>query len=235
MSALLSRLLERVREESSRGRAMVVFDLDSTLFSTAERNFYILKEFASQPAAPPELRLCLERLTSRDMGWNVMDDLKRHGFQDRAVLRELRQFWFDRFFKNDYLRHDRPIPGAVEFVTDLHHAGGNIFYLTGRDEPGMGRGTRDSLRAHGFPLERDRVTIRLKPRFEDSDLVFKRAVIEELSQAGDVIAAFENEPVNANLFADAFPRADVILLETVHSPNPPPLVERVHRIKDFIR
>ena len=234
MSAL-ARLLGRLRGRSPERQALVVFDLDSTLFSTQERNFAILQEFAARAQAPGELKLVLERLGPRDMGWNVMDDLKRHGFQDRAVLRELRHFWFDRFFKGEYLRHDLPLPGAVEFVNDVHQAGGTVYYLTGRDEPGMGQGTRASLAHHGFPIDRERVIVRLKPRFEDSDLVFKRGVVDELRGLGEVLGVFENEPINANLFAEAFPEADVCLLETVHSPDPPPLADRIVRLRDFRR
>ena len=233
--SVLSRLLDRIRERSSARRALVVFDLDSTLFSTQERNFAILQEFAGRQAAPRELKYVLQRLGPRDMGWNVMDDLRRNGYSDRIVLRELRQYWFERFFTDDYLHHDLPIAGSVEFVNDIHRAGATVYYLTGRDEPGMGSGTRASLRRHGFPLDLEGVVIRLKPRFEDSDLVFKRGVVEELRGLGEVLGVFENEPVNANLFAEAFPEADVLLLETVHSPNPPPLADRIVRIRDFRR
>jgi len=231
----LARLIDRLRGRASTRRALVVFDLDSTLFSTQERNFAILQEFAARDQAPSSLRIVLERLGPRDMGWNVMDDLKRNGFGDRGVLRELRHFWLERFFTSDYLRHDVPLPGAVDFVKDVHRAGATVFYLTGRDEPGMGTGTRASLQRHGFPLDLERVIVRLKPRFEDSDLVFKRGVVDELQGIGDVLGVFENEPVNANLFAEAFPDADVWLLETVHSPDPPPLANRVARIRDFRR
>ena len=43
----------------------------------------------------------------------------------------------------------------------------------------------------------------------------------------------ENEPANANLFAEHFPDAEVFFLETIHSPNPPALWPRIIRLKDF--
>jgi len=233
MSAL-SRVLERIRTENAK-KPIVVFDLDSTLFSTQERNFAILKEFVSRDGAVPQLKLVVEKLKADDMGWNVMDDLKRHGFDDRPTLRALRNYWFERFFKNDYLHHDKPYPGAVEFVGDVHQAGATVYYLSGRDEPNMGEGTRLSLKTNGFPVDGERTIVRLKPRFEESDLVFKRAVCDEIRRLGEVVALFENEPVNANLFAESFPSADVLFLETVHSPDPPPLATRIVRLKDFRR
>ena len=232
--SVLEEVLIRIREHRARV-PVAVFDLDSTLFSTQERNFAILQEFAGRHGAPRELGALLGRLSSADMRWNCMDDLRRHGFADEDTLTELRRFWFLRFFRDEYLDHDIPLPGAVEFVRDVHAAGALVYYLTGRDEPNMGRGTRKSLAAHGFPLEEERVQVRLKPFFEESDLAFKRRVLTELSAAGEVLAAAENEPENANMFYAAFPGAHVFLLETVHSPDPPPLAEGIHRLKDFTR
>ncbi|MBI4512332.1 MAG: HAD family hydrolase [Deltaproteobacteria bacterium] len=234
--SFLDAIIENVRTHAKKGhRPVVVFDLDSTLFSTQERNFAILREFASVADAPHALVSIVGRLCVGDMGWNIMDDLRVRGLSDDGLLRRLRSFWRERFFTNEYLRHDKPIPGAVEFVADVHVAGAIVFYLTGRDEPGMGAGTRESLRTHAFPFEGERVVLELKPRFEDDDLSFKRSAIDRIRQLGEVVAACENEPANANLFCDAFPKADVLFLETVHSPNPPPLCTKVARLGDFRR
>jgi predicted secreted acid phosphatase len=231
----LNRVLERVQRISAGHPAVVIFDLDSTLFSTQERNHAILQEFGTHPETPAELRSVLEGIEKHHMGWNIMDDLRERGVGHEPTLIRLRRFWLERFFTDDYLRHDEPLPGAAAYVRELHAAGGTICYLTGRDEPNMGRGTRDSLRAHGFPIDVERTELLLKPRFEDDDLAFKRDAIRRIGLAGEVIAAFENEPGNANMFAEAFPHADVIFLETVHSPDPPPLLARIKRLKDFRR
>jgi hypothetical protein len=227
----LDRVLARIRSLQN-ARAVAVFDLDSTLLSTAQRNLAILHEFAAASSAPPLTKI-VDRLTAHDMGWNVMDDLRRHGYEDTESLRALKKFWLSRFFTDDYLRHDEPLPGAPEFVRDVHDAGAIVVYLTGRDEPGMGRGTRDSLRSHRFPIDDPRVLLRLKPTFNEDDLVFKRRATAEIAALGTVLAAFENEPANANYFAERFPEADVVLLETVHSPNPPPLLPHITRLRDF--
>jgi hypothetical protein len=231
MSVLLD-ILERSRATP---RAVVVFDLDSTLLSTQQRNHSILLEFVAMVGAPVDLARVIAMIGPADMGWNVIDDLRKRGFTHEPTLGRLRSFWRDRFFRDEYLRHDLPLPGAVRYVCDVHAAGAIIFYLTGRDEPGMGRGTRASLSSHGFPLADDRVRLRLKPRFDEDDLVFKTRVVEEIRGEGDVVGVFENEPANANLFAEAFPAAQVVFLETVHSPNPPPLLPTIARLRDFDR
>ena len=234
----LHRVLERIRAVAARARGLpvTVFDLDSTLFSTQERNWAILREFVAERAAErAELAQVVERIRFEEMGWNVMDDLRRRGFRDSRTLKELRGFWFRRFFQSRYLHHDVPVPGAREYVREAHDAGALVYYLTGRDEPNMGDGTRASLRTHDFPLDGERAILRLKPRFDDQDLAFKRSVVGELRALGEVVAAFENEPANANLFAEEFPAAEVIFVDTVCSPDPPPLAPRVVRVKDFRR
>jgi hypothetical protein len=231
--SVLAHLVDRIRCWTGSRRALAVFDLDSTLLTTQQRNFAILREYAARPGAPVGLLSAFAKLRAEDMGWNVMQDLHDRGFQDREVLRELRAYWFARFFQSEYLRHDLPVPGAAEYVKQVHDAGATVYYLTGRDVPNMLAGTQDSLRANGFPLDGDRVVLKLKPRFEDNDLVFKRSVLAEMGELGDVACAFENEPANANMFLEAFPEATVVLLETIHSPNPPPLLSGVARIRDF--
>jgi hypothetical protein len=216
-------------------RPIVVFDLDSTLFSTAERNLRILHEFAREPDTPDEMCQMIAELDVSHMGWNVVSDLAKRGYADHGILGRLKEYWYDRFFTDEYARTDEPLPGAVAYTHQCADAGALIYYLTGRDEPNMGVGTRDSLRAHRFPLDVPHAVLRLKPRFEMQDLAFKREVMTELHDLGQVIACFENEPLNANTFAEAFPAAHVVFLDTVHSPDPPPLDSRIARLKDFRR
>lgn len=235
----LHRVLERVREHRqtwlARRRPVAVFDLDSTLFSTQMRNYAILREFAARPHAPDELRRVVDRLTHEHMRWNCMDDLRTHGYVHEGVLRELRGFWFRRFFTSEYLRHDLPLPGASSYVADVHAEGATVVYLTGRPQAEMGPGTRASLVAHGFPLDDQTAHLMLKPTFDEPDHAFKERAVHQIAALGDVVASFENEPKNANIFHDAWPDAEHVLLDTVCSPDPPPLRPRITRIRDFQR
>ena len=234
----LVRVLERFHQHLSATPPpppVAVFDLDSTLFSTCERNLAILREYAGRSEAPADLRRIVEQLEAAHMGWNPMADVHARGFTDREGQRALRRFWFDRFFTSEYLKHDLPTPGASEYVRDVFAAGGRVVYLTGRPLEEMGEGTRQSLAAHGFPLDDERAVLLLKPTFSEPDIAFKTRVVDDLRKLGPVLAAFENEPVNANLFHDAFPEADIVFLETMCSADPPPLRERIVRVKDFRR
>ena len=234
----LQKVLERFRDHLRTGASpapVAVFDLDSTLFSTQQRNLAILREFAAQDDTAPTLRAIVDQLDHAAMGWNPMVDVHTRGFTDERAQHALRRFWFERFFTSAYCSHDEPTTGAAEYVRELHGLGAQIVYLTGRPEQEMVEGTRASLAAHGFPIDEERTVLFLKPTRTEHDLVFKSRVIDDLRALGPVLAAFENEPVNANMFHDAFPDADIVFLETMCSPDPPVLRDRIVRVKDFSR
>lgn len=236
-SPRLREVLERVSDVAARGRLPIcVFDLDSTLLSTAPRNLEILREFARRHAlGNPELARIAARMTAADMGWNVHDDLKRAGVADAALLEAVKEFWRERFFKDEYLLHDHPVPGAATFVEACHARGALVYYLTGRHVGGMEVGTVQSLRNRGFPFWRGRCVLHLKPAFEMNDRAFKDDAIADVrSYKGEVVATFENEPGNANLFLAAFPDALHVLLLTIHSPDAEPPRPELVRTEDFV-
>jgi hypothetical protein len=212
-----------------------VFDLDSTLFTTAPRNYRILEEFvALHGPEHPDLVSAFSELREDDLGWNVHDDLRRRGVTNTELLESLKRFWAERFFTSEYLAHDRPVPGAPAFVLGAHSRGALIYYLTGRHVGGMVEGTVRSLRRHGFPFWRGRCVVHLKPSFEMADSTFKAEAVADIrSYQGQVVATFENEPGNANLFLRSFPEAVHFLLMTVHSPNADPPARTLKKIPDF--
>jgi hypothetical protein len=50
-----------------------------------------------------------------------------------------------------------------------------------------------------------------------------------------VVASFDNEPANCNLFLEHHPEAKSVLLDTHHAPNPPVLDVRAAVIDSFLR
>lgn len=224
-SPRLREVLERIDAALLEGvLPLAVFDLDSTLFTTAPRNLRILREFAHAGAGRwPEVAQTVATLAIEDMGWGVADCLRERGLSDGSMLRELRAFWQKRFFSDAYLEHDLPVPGAVEFVSACHDRGAMIYYLTGRHVGGMEVGTVRALGAHGFPFWRGRCVLHLKPSSDMSDRAFKDDALEDVrSYRGRVVATFENEPGNANAFLRAFPGALHFLMRTIHSPKAEP-------------
>lgn len=236
-SPRLREVFTRIEAALAAGRLpLVVFDLDSTLFSTAPRNLRILHEFAEAEAARrPEIVEITATIGLDEMGWNIHESLARRGVSDEALLEQLRGFWHERFFTDDYCFVDTPMPGAPTYVTACHQKGALIYYLSGRHVGGMELGTVRALTEHAFPFWSGRCVVHLKPSFDMADKAFKdEALVDIRSYQGEVVATFENEPGNANLFAAAFPDALHFLLETVTSPEPETPRPELIRSADFV-
>jgi len=214
-SDILRSILERV-QGGVEDDPVVIFDLDSTLFSTRERSFFILTEAAK---VYPALAPVLAKLHPRKMRWRFIEDIREAGLADDDLLQKIERFWMERFFTSAYLVHDRPMPGAVEYVRAVHDAGARICYLTGRDFPNMSRGTIDSLRRYGFAYGEAGVELIMKANFEQLDEEHKRDSMARVRALGHVVAAFDNEPELVNLFVDSFPDATVVLFDSMHSPT----------------
>ena len=231
----LREVFTRIDEALSAGvLPLVVFDLDSTLFSTAPRNWRILEEFVEEHGARPGLLDAFARMRPGDMGWNVHEDLRRFGFRDEEALALLKRFWTARFFTDAYVQVDEPVPGAPQFVEACHERGALIYYLTGRHVGGMELGTVQALQARGFPFWRGRCVLHLKPSFEMNDRAFKDDALADIrSYQGRVVATFENDPANANLFLGNFPDALHYLLLTVHPPDAPAPARELIQSTDF--
>lgn len=225
---VLGDLLDDVR---ARKGALVVFDLDDTLFATAQRHLRILREYAAKRAEAAQLAA----LRPEQLLYSITETAKAHGFDDAALLEELRDFRSARFFKNEYLLEDRPVAGAALYCREVLSAGGKVVYLTGRDEA-MRSGTLSALSGHAFPIpDDDSVVLILKPRFDTPDVQFKAEALKRLAAMGHVAGSFENEPAHINLFQAAFPKARHIFLDTRHSGKPVTPHPAIPWIKDFRR
>lgn len=215
--------------------AIVVFDLDDTLFSTADRHLKILAEFAAAiETSDARAAGILRGIAREQLRYSIADTAKDHGL-DEKLAKDLRGFWFARFFKNPYLLADTIIPGGPEFAAEVIKREGRAFYMTGRDE-GMREGTEASLANHGFPEPDGKgATLVLKPRFDTPDFAFKDEALHKIGELGTVAGSFENEPAHVNMFIAHFPKGKHFLLETKHSGRPVEPHPATLRIKDFRR
>ncbi len=214
---------------------IVVFDLDSTIFLARSRNLRILRDFAEfgRYDGLPEIAASL---TLADLGYEVDYPLAQRGVLTDELRSDLRAFWAERFFTNDYCRHDAATAGAPEFVRACHDAGALIYYLTGRHVGGMATGTVTALVRAGFPLFRGRTVLHLKPSFDMPDGAFKEQAVADIgSYGGAVVATFENEPGHAETLRRAFPAASHFLLDTVCSPTAPDPHPELVVIPDFTK
>lgn len=232
---LLRTLVDRIGAGTAR-TPVAVFDLDGTLMDNRPRVVKILHELGEEwRASHPEAAEFVARATPEGIVYGFIENLIQLGVKD-AILHEAGlAFWKARFFFDHHVRHDVEVPGAADYVRACYEAGAIIVYLTGRDLPNMALGSFASLRDLGFPIGVVGTELVTKPTFEMPDSVFKRDISPKLRRLGEVVAAFDNEPANSNLFLDAHPECTSVFLDTQHAPNPPPLDPRVQVIDTFER
>ena len=215
--------------------ALVVFDLDDTLFSTNDRHLRILREYADLiEDREPDAAGLLRAIEREKLQYQITQTVKDAGLTDAAV-KDLKDFWFARFFQNRYLLEDTPVPGAPAYCAEVLVRGGILVYVTGRDER-MREGTEKAFTNHGFPPPNgSSVRLMLKPRFDTPDHAFKSETLVVLAKLGRVAASFENEPTHINMFREAFPKGRHFLLETKHSGRPVIPHSAILKIRDFRR
>jgi hypothetical protein len=224
--ALLESIVDRCKQTSvaaSTGSAppVVVFDLDGTLMDNRPRSCAILHEIALLQVQPGELV------------YHFRESLRRLGVTRPDLADEAFGIWKQRFFSDEPLRHDVPVPGASAFARACYEAGATLVYLTGRDLPLMGIGTFASLRDLRFPIGVPGTELVLKPDAAMPDTEFKRYEAPKLARVGKVVATFDNEPENCNIFHAAFPDAASVFLDTQHLAGAPALDPAVRIIADF--
>jgi hypothetical protein len=213
---------------------VVVFDLDGTLFDNGPRTWQILVDFA-EDQGDSALRRALDKMPRTGLPYLLGETLARVGAVDPALIQRCTAFWRQRFFTDEYQRYDEPVPGAVAFARASFDAGATVVYLSGRDAPGMLVGVAASLRQHGFPVGLAHTAIVLKHDFDTPDLDFKKDALKFIDSLGSVVASFDNEPANCNLFLARWPEATVGLVDTHHAPDPPALAAGVVTLPDFSR
>jgi hypothetical protein len=228
---------------SLRAGQVAVFDLDDTLFQSNVRSFRALQSFLKEPSTRKDFPL-VTRHIERTMELRHVDYFLKQSLAKIALSREeiapfakaFFPYWKARFFTNEGALLDPTVPGALGFVRLLHAKGVIIVYLTGRDEPRMGEGTRKALQRYGFPLG-ERAHLFLKPEAGTDDLSFKKAAFVKIRQFGEVHAFFDNEPKNvlAAAGSEGFPGATCFFLDTVNSGGMHALVgkENIHWVGSF--
>jgi beta-phosphoglucomutase-like phosphatase (HAD superfamily) len=234
--SLLRRIVDRCRHEAGTGTPpVVVFDLDGTLFDNRPRSCAILHDLAERwKETAPQAAERLLRLRPEIMDYLLADTLAHLGIEDTTLVAEASAYWRERFFGDDDLRHDVGLAGASSFAKACYDAGATLVYLTGRDLPMMGIGTFKSLRDRGFPIGLAGTELVLKPDPAMPDEAFKRFAAPTLKRLGDVVASFDNEPANCNIFLAAYPQCESVLLDTQHMPGAPALAAGVSVIADFV-
>ncbi len=205
-------------------RPVVIFDLDECLFASKMREWQIWQEFAkSDDCTDATLRAKLKQLKPEHIdSWDLSHVMVANLGLDEALFaanhQVMRDFHAKRFFGNEHLKYDTPLPGAALFVGGLHARGAHVVYLTGRSEERMRTGTIGALLAGGFPIDPIdwRTTLLMKPdsaniqkisgepeqaritRQRDAVAEFKKRAYVDIAALGSVVASFDNDAANVN-------------------------------------
>lgn len=219
-SQVLGQILVRIQESVAKGlQPLVIFDLDSTLFDVSHRTQAILVDFSSQDAHrelyPASIELLAKlRVDPRD--WGIKTAIIRGGLHTHSMefLEAVRRYWIERFFSGDFLEHDRPLPGAVDFAKKVDELGARVVYLTGRDRASMEEASKMVLATHGFPA----ADLVMKSAKGSDDVQFKVDWFTQQSLTEySPIFFFENEPANLIGVLAKHPEIEAVFVDSTHS------------------
>jgi len=234
----LAKLIATAKIEAAKGKSPVVmFDLDDTLTNTRDRTARILHDFANRPTIQSAFADDAKKLATLpflQVRFLLADTMKLIGIDNGDLVQKANAFWLANFFTNTYCAKDIETTGASVYLNLLAQTGTKIVYLTGRDTPRMGEGTKENLVSNHFPTNPEQVVLMMKPDLSQDDLKFKESQYANVAAMGEVIGAFENEPANINSMANAFPTAAAIFLDTIHSPKPDVPEARVDWVENFV-
>ncbi len=240
---ILAKVKEKVNARIRHGGkpVKVVFDLDSTIFDVKPRSLRILKEFAAtKEARAISSALCewtkdlrahrlVYTLEESALANNMPKDPRADEFMKEAF-----RFWRKRFFSDAYLLEDHPTAGAVDYAHAIVDAGAVAVYLTGRDWPGMGRGTQTMLRHWGFPIDHGAGELLMKPNAGIDDSEYKDSALRDLRIHSEAVAFFDNEPANFVVFEKNFPDAHLVFFYSNCSTKEASSVKKIYRIENFL-
>jgi hypothetical protein len=226
---VLSAVLARARAAPG---GVVVFDLDSTLLDNRPRQARILQDYGRTAG----LARLLEARPEHWESWDLERALVNAGLspdEARAHAAPARRFWAQWFFTSAYCRLDVARPGAAAFVAATLQAGARVAYVTGRPVH-MRDGTLHAFRMGGLPMpDGARVHLLMNPDAALGDDAWKHLACAEIDALGPVLAAFDNEPAHVNLYAERWPRALCVHVDTDHSSRPVEVLARIPSIVDF--
>ncbi len=194
---------------------VAIFDLDGTVFNVNFRHMAIFESFAKNPEMTkvfPEYCKKITQVQDKDFRYSIEGTLNaigidRYSEHSAHFIKSVESYWFKHFFTDDYVVKDKPFAKALECVNFFHKNGVHIVYLSGRDIPNMSKGTIQALDENGFPHSGHNITMCLKPAYGLDDLLFKKESLNLIKTEGEVIATFDNEPANVQMFIDTFPDA----------------------------
>ncbi len=181
--AFVARALDAIRAhaaEQPRGRRVVVFDLDNTLFETRARTLVALEAYDAARGTAH-----FDGLRLDDVAADGASTAERRGLSPELQA-DVQAFWLEAFWRPESFAHDHLLVDVAQLVHEAHAAGAEVVYLTGRVER---EATLAQLRAVGLPLARDEDLV-TKPAVGASTATFKAEWLAAVTAREDTHLAF---------------------------------------------
>lgn len=158
----------------------------------------------------PELEPVLTAAEEGRIDPRAAGTLQQHADLEPADRAALYAFWHARYHEESWLHHDAPFTGAPEFLRQLVHDGYSLVYLSGRDGPTMGQGTRTWMLRHGLPLQPD-ATVLFRSGMEIPESEFIEHALHD-GHEEDIDLVLESKASRANRIHEIIPHALVLLV-----------------------
>ena len=228
---------EKVQATSNAGiKPILIIDLDGTLVDYTMRTYMIFKKALSTLDISNEVKQKVEDIKREDYDYFPRSNFERADIGDVKIIDELTSFWEKHYFTNHYLKYDRQMPGAYKFISNILELGINIVYLTGRDEPNMGDGTKAWLEQQGFLKDSDpRCRLLMKTNLEIENYESKERNGKAIGDMGQPVLIIDNEPIELQTMWERFPGAIPVLMDMPNSGKPAKLPDDIFMIKDFLQ
>ncbi|MCB2211088.1 hypothetical protein KQI52_03130 [bacterium] len=239
---LFEQLADKSREIFNRGKTLplVVVDVDDCLLDKRPRVMKVLADLImdQNPEIPltDEHRTAIASIKPRTMKFDLKDTLRDVGIVEEGILGWIQEQYDKKATSDQYIMFDLPTPGIVDFIKELSKAGSTTLYLAGKRNRNKSTfGTERSLSMYELPAPRGEVGALFMSDVDGADeFKFKQDLIKPITEAGEVIAVFDNEPNACNLFRKQFPDASVVLVDTFRE-NEDELADGIHVVKNFLR
>ena len=138
------------KSKVSKKEPACIFDLDGTLFDVGYRTIGIIKEWLNSDTASHFDKSLIQKISKinyNHVGYSLSHLFENSGFDLRneviaSIFSSIEKMWKKKFFDGTSLvKYDKKMKNAMQFVCLLHKNNIQIFYLTGRYEHSMYKGT----------------------------------------------------------------------------------------------
>ena len=226
----LSGRISQVRESGK--SPIMIFDLDGTLVEPHYRIYNIFVELAGELNLPDDAKSVIFDSNPDQYSYHPEETLENLGISEELISK-IMSSWLGYFLSNRFLQYDRPMKGGYYFVRNILSLGVKVVYLTGRDVPNMGEGTRQWLEKFNFLDRSGRTELIMKRDLSITNAESKHVACKEMNSSGEAVLVIDNEPKELEFMLNVFPESIGVLMDSPNSGIPAQLPPETFIIRQF--